>query len=147
LGPVFDRLKPSSQRIAALDSDPVSHGENRSTRMGKFIEAPGKAMIMGGTREICEKLYTAIVELRSEWHADDLAKGKIKVVYSGKPSDMPPVSDHLRPDSASCTVKEGLKDVDDELELVIVKDMMITGYDSPRRRIPSIWTGRSRGRY
>jgi type I restriction enzyme R subunit len=72
------------QRIAALAADLVAHWENRSARMGKFIEAPGKAMIVGGTREICAKLYTAIVKLRPEWHSDDLSKGKIKVVYSGR---------------------------------------------------------------
>ena len=49
----------------------------------------------------------------------------------GTASDVPPVSDHVRRDSLNATVKERLKDVDDELELVIVKDMMLTGYDSP----------------
>jgi len=39
LGPVFDQLKPSRQRIAALASDLVTHRENRSAGMGKFIEA------------------------------------------------------------------------------------------------------------
>ena len=52
--------------------------------MGKFIEAPGKAMIVGGTREICAKLYdgdrraAARTGTPTTWH-----KGKIKVVYSG----------------------------------------------------------------
>jgi type I restriction enzyme R subunit len=89
-------------------------------------------MIVGGTREACAKLYTAIVELQPEWHSDDLAKGKIKVVYSVTPSDVPPVSDHVRRDSANATVKERLKDVHYELELVIVKDMMPVGHDSPQ---------------
>lgn len=60
--------------------------------MGKFIEAPGKAMSVGGTREICAQLCTAIVELRPGWHSDDLAKVTMKVVYSGTPSDVPPGS-------------------------------------------------------
>ena len=34
-------------------------------------------------------------------------------------------------DSENKVVKERLRDVDDELEIVIVKDMMLTGYDSP----------------
>lgn len=119
---VVNAVYGAPQRIAALAADLVAHWENRSARMGKFIEAPGKAMIVGGTREICAKLYTAIVELRPDWHSDDLAKGKIKVVYSGTASDVPPVSDHVRRDSANAVVKERLKDVDDELELVIVKD-------------------------
>ncbi|WP_120337452.1 hypothetical protein [Cryobacterium soli] len=39
MGPVFDQLKPSRQRIAALASDLVTHRENRSAGMGTFIEA------------------------------------------------------------------------------------------------------------
>jgi type I restriction enzyme R subunit len=128
---VVNAVYGAPQRIAALAEDLVTHWENRSARMRKFIESPGKAMIVGGTREICANLYAAIVALRPEWHSDDLSKGKIKVVYSGTPSDAPPVSDHVRRDSLNAQVKERLKDVDDELELVIVKDMMLTGYDSP----------------
>lgn len=128
---VVNAVYGAPQRIAALAEDLVTHWENRRAQMRKFIEAPGKAMIVGGTREICAKLYTAIVQLRPDWHSDDLGKGKIKVVYSGTASDVPPVSDHVRRDSLNATVKERLKDVDDELELVIVKDMMLTGYDSP----------------
>ncbi|WP_354236586.1 type I restriction endonuclease subunit R [Arthrobacter sp. UYEF3] len=128
---VVNAVYGAPQRIAALAADLVTHWENRSARMQKFIEAPGKAMIVGGTREICAKLYTAIVELRPDWHSDDLGKGRIKVVYSGNATDVPPVADHVRRDSLNAQIKERLKDVDDELELVIVKDMMLTGYDSP----------------
>ena len=128
---VVNAVYGAPQRIAALAADLVAHWENRSGQMRKFIETPGKAMIVGGTREICANLYAAIVALRPEWHADDLSRGKIKVVYSGTASDAPPISGHVRRDSANALVKERLKDVDDELELVIVKDMMLTGYDSP----------------
>lgn len=128
---VVNAVYGAPQRIAALAEDLVAHWENRRERMLKFIEAPGKAMIVGGTREICANLYAAIVALRPDWHSDDLSKGKIKVVYSGDATDVPPVSDHVRRDSLNAQVKERLKDVDDELELVIVKDMMLTGYDSP----------------
>ena len=128
---VVNAVYGAPQRIAALAEDLVAHWENRRERMLKFIEAPGKAMIVGGTREICANLYAAIVALRPDWHSDDLSKGKIKVVYSGDATDVPPVSDHVRRDSLNAQVKERLKNVDDELELVIVKDMMLTGYDSP----------------
>jgi type I restriction enzyme, R subunit len=128
---VVNAVYGAPQRIAALAEDLVQHWENRRTQMLKFIEAPGKALIVGGTREICANLYAAIVELRPDWHSDELDKGKIKVVYSGTASDVPPVSDHVRRDSQNAVVKERLKDVDDELEIVIVKDMMLTGYDSP----------------
>jgi type I restriction enzyme R subunit len=128
---VVNAVYGAPERIAALAQDLVTHWENRSALMTKFIDAPGKAMIVGGTREICANLYTAIIALKPEWHSDDLDKGVIKVVYSGSASDVPPVADHVRRDSANAVIKERLKNVDDELQLVIVKDMMLTGYDSP----------------
>ena len=36
----------------------------------------------------------------------------------------------------NATVKERLKDADDESELGIVKDMMLAGYDSPAAAYP-----------
>ncbi|GLB68746.1 type I restriction endonuclease subunit R [Arthrobacter mangrovi] len=128
---VVNAVYGAPKRIAALAEDLVTHWENRREQMCKFIEAPGKALIVGGTREICANLYTAITALRPGWHSDQLDKGKIKVVYSGTASDVPPVSDHVRRDSQNAVIKERLKDVNDELEIVIVKDMMLTGYDSP----------------
>ncbi|WP_292701443.1 type I restriction enzyme endonuclease domain-containing protein, partial [Microbacterium sp. 69-10] len=92
---------------------------------------PGKALIVGGTREICANLYDAIIALRPDWHSDALDAGRIKVVYSGTAADQPPISKHVRRDSANAAVKDRLKDPDDELELVIVKDMMLTGFDAP----------------
>jgi type I restriction enzyme R subunit len=134
---VVNAVYGAPERIAALANDLVTHWDNRGTLMSKFISAPGKpsspgkAMIVGGTREICANLYDAIVALRPEWHSDELSKGVIKVVYSGTASDKPPISDHVRRDSENKAIKERLKDVNDELQLVIVKDMMLTGYDSP----------------
>lgn len=128
---VVNAVYGAPDRIAKLAQDLVDHWEKRREAMTKFIAAPGKAMIVGGTRQICAALYTAIVKLRPDWHSDELDEGKIKVVYSGTASDMPPVSDHVRRDSENAVIKQRLKDVDDELELVIVKDMMLTGYDSP----------------
>ncbi len=128
---VVNAVYGAPDRIAALAADLVEHWENRRARMQKFINAPGKAMIVGGTREICANLYNALVGLRPDWHSPDLDKGRIKVVYSGSASDLPPVSAHVRRDSANAVIKERLKDVNDELEIVIVKDMMLTGYDSP----------------
>ncbi|OFI39502.1 DEAD/DEAH box helicase [Arthrobacter sp. SW1] len=128
---VVNAVYGAPQRIAALAEDLVAHWANRRQRMHQYVESPGKAMIVGATREICAKLYNAIVELRPDWHSDDLSQGKIKVVYSGTASDVAPVSMHVRRDSLNAVVKERLKDAEDELELVIVKDMMLTGFDAP----------------
>ncbi|HET7398149.1 MAG TPA: type I restriction endonuclease subunit R [Intrasporangium sp.] len=128
---VVNAVYGAPARIARLAEDLVAHWETRRAVMEKFIASPGKALIVGGTREICAKLYDAIVALRPDWHSDELDKGRIKVVYSGDPTDPLPVSKHVRRDGANKAIKARLRDPDDELELVIVKDMMLTGYDSP----------------
>jgi len=127
---VINAVYGAPDRLKALAADIVEHWERRRTEMAKFIEAPGKAMIVGATRQICADLYAEIVELRPEWHSDELDRGVIKVVYSGVPSDPESIVRHVRRDSANAVIKERLRQVDDPLELVIVKDMMLTGYDS-----------------
>ncbi len=99
--------------------------------MKPLIEKSGKVMIVGGTREICARLYAAIIERRPDWHSDEESKGRIKVVYSGDASDTGPIGRHVRRESQNAAIKERLTNIDDELEIVIVKDMMLTGYDSP----------------
>lgn len=128
---VVNAVYGAPERIETLAADLVKHWEERRARMTPFLRTPGKALIVGGTREICARLYAEIVALRPEWHSDALDAGRIKVVYSGSASDQPPVSDHVRRDSENKAIKARLKNADDELELVIVKDMMLTGFDAP----------------
>lgn len=128
---VVNALYGAPERIAALADDLIEHWELRRDAMSSFVEGPGKALIVGGTREICARLYAAIVERRPDWHSDALDGGRIKVVYSGSATDQPPISDHVRRESENAVIKERLKDADDALELVIVKDMMLTGFDAP----------------
>ncbi|GHG46363.1 DEAD/DEAH box helicase [Flavimobilis marinus] len=134
---VINAVYGAPERIAMLAADVVEHWESRRSDMARVLgtterpSVPGKAMIVGATREICARLYDAIISLRPDWHSDELSEGRIKVVYSGTASDVPPVSAHVRRDSANATVKARLKDPDDELEIVIVKDMMLTGFDAP----------------
>ena len=127
---VINAVYGAPDRIRALAQDIVDHWENRRAQMAKFIDAPGKAMIVGATRQICADLYAAIVDIRPDWHSDELDKGRIKVVYSGTPQDPASIAVHVRRDSENKVIKERLRTVEDELEIVIVKDMMLTGYDS-----------------
>lgn len=128
---VVNAVYGAPERIKTLAADLVEHWEERRERMIPFLESPGKALIVGATRDICARLYDAIVALRPDWHSDALDKGRIKVVYSGSASDTPPVSNHVRRESENKAIKARLKDPADELELVIVKDMMLTGFDAP----------------
>lgn len=128
---VINAIYGAPERIQELAADFVEHWDQRRAHMEQFIEGPGKAMIVGATRQICADLYTAITELRPQWHADADDAGRVKVVYSGDATDQPPISDHVRRPSQTEKIKNRLKDPFDELELVIVKDMMLTGFDAP----------------
>jgi len=128
---VINAVYGAPARLATLAADIVAHWETRRARMRPLIDGPGKAMIVGATRQICADLYDQLIALRPEWHADSLEAGVVKVVYSGTASDPEPIRRHVRRESENQVVKKRLKDPDDELEIVIVKDMMLTGYDSP----------------
>jgi len=134
---VVNAIYGAPARLKALAADLVEHWESRREAMFELLgtpdrpATPGKALVVGATRRICADLYAEIVGLRPDWHSEDLSAGRIKVVYSGEAADRPPVSEHVRRDSENAVIKQRLKDPDDELELVIVKDMMLTGFDAP----------------
>ncbi|AZT99553.1 type I restriction endonuclease subunit R [Brevibacterium linens] len=129
---VINSVYGNHERLQLLAADIVEHWEQRSESMRPFIAAPGKAMIVCATREICARLYEEIIELRPDWHSDDVDAGKIKVVYSSNSSDSGLIAKHRRRQGQNKTIQKRIKDVDDELELVIVKDMMLTGFDAPQ---------------
>ncbi|WP_167103372.1 type I restriction endonuclease subunit R [Mycobacterium sp. DL592] len=128
---VINAVYGAPDRLAALARDIVEHWEIRSAEMRKFISCPGKAFIVGATREICANLYEEIIKLRPEWHDDAVDKGVVKVVYSGSAKDQEPIAKHVRRDALNKTIQKRLRDPDDELQIVLVKDMMLTGFDAP----------------
>ncbi len=77
----LEKLVGAKERIEEIAADLVQHFEKREAVM------PGKAMIVGMSRDICARLYAAIVALRPEWHDADIEKGVIKVVMTGSASD------------------------------------------------------------
>ena len=69
--------------------------------------------------------------IRPEWHHEDDDKGGIKVVISGSSDDPKELQPHIRPKHERKVIEKRLKDPDDELKLVIVCDMWLTGFDVP----------------
>ena len=133
---VINAVYGAPARLEALAADIVEHWENRSGEMKKFLstperECPGKAFIVGATREICANLYQEIIKIRPAWHDDAVDKGVVKVVYSGSASDQGVVAKHVRREAQTKVIQKRLRDPDDELQIVIVKDMMLTGFDAP----------------
>ncbi|WP_374251208.1 type I restriction endonuclease subunit R [Micromonospora sp. R77] len=118
-------------RVETLAKDLVEHWEKRRELMRPQLGGPGKAMLVCATREICVRVFDALKELRPDWADPAVDKGKMKIVFHGVPSDKEVLRPHhLRP-SQQKTIQARAKDPDDELELLIVHSMLLTGYDAP----------------
>ncbi|MBR7190647.1 MULTISPECIES: type I restriction endonuclease subunit R [unclassified Gordonia (in: high G+C Gram-positive bacteria)] len=128
---VINAVYGAPERVKALAADIVEHWDGRSASLETFISTPGKAFVVTATRDIAARLYEEIVTLRPEWHDDAVDRGIIKVVYSGSAKDQGLVAKHVRRDAQNKIIQKRLKDADDELQIVIVKDMMLTGFDAP----------------
>ncbi|WAL40989.1 type I restriction endonuclease subunit R [Brevibacterium sp. BRM-1] len=112
-------------RLDLVARDIVEHWEKR--RESLF----GKGMIVTMSRRIAVRLYEKIVALRPDWHSDDPAQGKIKVVMTGSASDPAEFQPHIHSKDVRKDLKLRAKNADDPLELVIVRDMWLTGFDAP----------------
>lgn len=112
-------------RVEAVARDIVEHWERRRA------DEPGKAMIVGMSRRICVALYERIAALRPDWHDPDPRQGAIKVVMTGSAADPPAYQPHLLSRDAMREVKARARDIEDPLQLVIVRDMWLTGFDAP----------------
>lgn len=115
----------SPNRIKKLAEDIVKHYEEKS----KAID--GKAMIVCMSRRICAELYDEITAIRPEWHNEDLDKGKIKVVMTGSAADEEKIQKHVGGKQRRDLLAKRMKDNNDDLKLVIVRDMWLTGFDVP----------------
>ena len=121
----LEALIGSADRINQVAKDIISHFEQRQEVMD------GKAMIVTMSRRIAAELYQVIIDLRPEWHSDDPKKGVIKVVMTSASSDGPEISKHHTTKEQRRALAERMKDPEDELKLVIVRDMWLTGFDVP----------------
>lgn len=115
-------------RVATIAKDIVEHFEKRQAAMETSV---GKAMIVTMSRRIAVELYDEIVKLRPHWHSDDLMKGKIKVVMTGASSDPEEWQVHVGNKQKRETLAKRMKDNNDELQIAIVRDMWLTGFDVP----------------
>lgn len=121
----IDAIIGHPERVRDIAADIVSHFEARQ----EVFE--GKAMIVGMTRRICVLLYNEIVRLRPEWHHDDMDKGVIKVIMTSSSDDEAILQPHHTTKSQRKDLAIRMKDTTDELKLVIVRDMWLTGFDAP----------------
>ena len=122
----LEALIGSENRIKQVAQDIITHFELRQE-----VLPEGKAMIVAMSRRIAAALYKEIIAIRPEWHNDDLKRGVIKVVMTSASSDGPEISKHHTTKDQRKALADRMKDPEDELKLVIVRDMWLTGFDVP----------------
>nr|WP_236861490.1 type I restriction endonuclease subunit R [Candidatus Magnetominusculus xianensis] len=115
----------SDKRIALIAKDVVEHFEARLSVMD------GKGMFVSMSRRIAVELYDEIIKLRPQWHNDDIRKGFLKVVMTGAASDPANYQRHIHTKEERDLLADRIKNPKDELKLVIVRDMWLTGFDVP----------------
>ena len=116
----LEALVGDPKRIALVAADLVAHFEKRLEAMD------GKAMIVCMSRRICVDLYNALIQLRPEWAQDIL-----KVVMTGSAADGPDWQPHIRSKDARRKLANRFKVPADPFQIVIVRDMWLTGFDAP----------------
>ncbi|MCQ4320758.1 type I restriction endonuclease subunit R [Stutzerimonas stutzeri] len=121
----LEKVVGAEPRIKSVAADLVAHFEERNQAQS------GKAMIVAMSREICVHLYNEIVALRPDWHDEDPEQGAIKVVMTGSASDKALLRPHIYPGQVKKRLEKRFKDPKDPLQLVIVRDMWLTGFDAP----------------
>jgi len=121
----LEALAGAQPRLESIAKHFVNHFEARQK------ETFGKAMIVEMSRRNAVRLYNEIVKLRPEWDSDDLDKGKIKVVMTSSAADGPEMAKFQTSKSERRILQKRMKDNNDELQIVIVVDMWLTGFDVP----------------
>jgi type I restriction enzyme R subunit len=120
-----EALVGNEKRLRQVAEDIVNHFEQRLTALD------GKGMIVCMSRRICIDLFNEIIALHPEWHNEDDAQGILKVVMTGSASDPVDWQPHIRNKTRRRALGERMKTPADELRLVIVRDMWLTGFDAP----------------
>ena len=121
----LEAMVGTDERVGLVAADIVNHFEARLEAM------EGKALIVCMSRRICVDLYSALVKLRPEWHHEDDDKGGMKVVMTGSASDPVEWQGHIRNKPRRAALADRFKDPSDPLQVVLVRDMWLTGFDVP----------------
>ncbi|MBS1640667.1 MAG: type I restriction endonuclease subunit R [Bacteroidetes bacterium] len=113
------------ERLEIIANDIVTHFEDRAKVF------TGKALIVAMSRTVAVKLYNEIISIRPDWHGADDDSGKIKVIMTGSSSDDDFLRSHIRNKEGRDKISARLKNEKDPLQMVIVIDMWLTGFDAP----------------
>ncbi len=121
----LEALVGTEKRLSIVAADLVEHFEQRSSAL------EGKAMIVTMSRRIAVELHDELVKLRPQWAGKTDAEGALKVVMTGSASDPLPWQPHIRNKARREALARRFRDPDDPFQIVIVRDMWLTGFDAP----------------
>ena len=121
----LEAIVGAERRVRLVAEDIVEHYEQRLDAI------EGKAMVVCMSRRICIDLYRELVRLRPDWEHPDDDRGAIKVVMTGSASDPPDWQPHIRNKARREALAKRFRDADDSLQIVLVRDMWLTGFDAP----------------
>lgn len=121
----IEALVGAQPRLQQIAEDLINHFETRCKTQ------PGKAMIIGMSRDICARLYEELIKLKPEWDDSDHMKGFIKVVMTASAADEQHLQKHHTSKQQKKNLEKRFKNPLDELKIVIVRDMWLTGFDAP----------------
>ena len=121
----LEAIVGSAHSLRLVAQDIVSHFERRIEAMD------GKAMVVCMSRRICIELYRELIRLRPNWHHEDDEKGRIKIVMTGAASDPPDWQPNIRNKPRREALANRFRDAADPLQVVLVRDMWLTGFDAP----------------
>ena len=121
----LEAIVGAEQRVRLVAEDIVEHYEQRLDAI------EGKAMVVCMSRRICIDLYRELVRLRPDWEHPDDDRGAIKVVMTGSASDPPDWQPHIRNKARREALAKRFRDAEDPLQIVLVRDMWLTGFDAP----------------
>ncbi|MEQ8207385.1 MAG: type I restriction endonuclease subunit R, partial [Woeseia sp.] len=130
------KLVGAEKRVQEVAADIVQHFETRTEALA------GKAMIVCMSRDICAALFKELIALRPEWAGTRREKqgkdigynpedGTVRIVMTGNATDRKELQDHVYTKQEKKRLEKRFKDPDDDLKLVIVRDMWLTGFDAP----------------
>lgn len=128
----LEAMVGTPERLKQVAADIVDHFEKRRKSMaGIDFPGGGKGMIVCMSRRICVDLYHAIIALRPDWHDERDEFGTLKVIMTGSAADDLAWQPHIRNKPRRKALSERFKNATDPFQLVIVRDMWLTGFDAP----------------
>ena len=100
----------------------------------KIVMGGSKGMNLAVSRQVAVALYDEIARLRPAWVGTDPTEdgdGMMKVIITGNNADPLAMQSHIRTKSRLEKLADRFKNPQSGFDLVIVRDMWLTGFDAP----------------